>query len=234
MFFNRYFGSALLGFWFLLYNHLWAILPSLPFKAAWALSTCLVIGGAATYSLSRSADMVAMEETALLKLRKLIAAYLTRLRDATASSANGIVIGSCTAVSTLAQSTCLLVVVGILAVADTVKQSVFSVFLTAADAVQYVGTLLGFGANAVFEALQPLVDTMVRLSSEVLGAISAAAINIYKHRTGLVLLSILLDLALPFNMIGHANTYARAVVLDHFEPYVGLLIVATCVVVHHW
>ena len=87
IFLNRYFGTALVSFWFLLYNYLWAVLPTLRLKSVWAFTACLVLGIAATYSISRTPEMAAMEETALNKLRRMLAAYLAELRGEAARGA---------------------------------------------------------------------------------------------------------------------------------------------------
>ena len=237
IFFNRYFGTALVSFWFLLYNYLWAVLPTLRLKSVWAFTACLVLGSATTYSISRTPEMAALEETALNKLRRMLAAYLAELRGEAARGASGLVLACCSAVSALAQTTGLLVVLGALSVVNVIYQSVLSLVLTGFEAVQFFCTLLGLGADVVVETAQPLVDVAGKLSAAAHdGAVaaSAAAAALYRNRTGLVAMLVGMDWLLPYNVIGHTNKYARAWVAENLAASAVTMGIVQCIVVSAW
>ena len=233
IFVNRYFAAAMLAFWFLLYNYVAAVLPSLPYKSVIALVTCAVIGGASTYTLSRSTEVAALEETAIKKLRKLLAAYLEGLRDEAARGASGAVVALCTAVSALVQTLGLLVVLGCFEVVDFIRHAIVSGVLTVADGIQFFCTLLGLGADVVTETLQPLTNAITKVY---IGAEMAASIVIEwsgsakRNATKLFLLALLMDLLLPFNALGQA----RAAVQANYAVAAGAFIVLVAMTVASW
>lgn len=241
MFFNRYFGAALAGFWFLTYEYLLAVLPTLRLKGFSALAVTWLVVGLTTYSLSRTEELAAMEETAFQKLQQKIADYFDHLRDELSRGASGVVVVCATAVSTMAKIASTLVFLGALSVFELVKQSIVSVFLTIADALQFFCTLLGLGADVVAETLQPVVNAVTRTYAAVRGPCVAAASMathvgacLHINRTWLSILAVCLDLVLPYNFIGAANLHARAFVLENYSMSLLVLVVVLCVVVEKW
>ena len=238
---NRYFGVALFGFWFLLYEYMGAGLPLVQHKMTFSLVLACLIVGITTYALTHDKEMAAVEETALLKLRAMLAAYIANVREEVSRDASAIVVVCCTVVSTTAKAAGLLVFLGAFSIFDMVKHSILSVFLTVFDVLKFFGQLLGHEADVVAETLQPVISAVTSASAVTFrrGAAAAAvaqriAAHAYSNRTGLVAVFVCLDLVLPFNMIGSANAFGRALVLAHYQASLIALVVVVCIVVVEW